>query len=135
MCLYFYYAAVYATIQDIVPATRRGMAMAAYFFVFYLVAAVGLYLFGWLSDHLRQQALLAASSDEGAAVLGLHSATAVAGVGAAAVATDEQARAVGLHGALYVVPLLTVCLVFVLFAGSLTVTRDHQKLHGGGVTP
>jgi MFS family permease len=135
MCLYFYYAAVYATIQDIVPATRRGMAMAVYFFVFYLVAAVGLYLFGWLSDHLRQQALLAAYSDAGAGGLQLHGTTAVAGLGAAAVATDEHARAVGLHGALYVVPLLTVGLIFVLFAGSLTVTKDHQKLHGSRITP
>src|SRR5215831_16579199 len=42
LCLYFYYSAVYATIQDVVPPSRRGTAMAVYFFVFYLVAAVGL---------------------------------------------------------------------------------------------
>jgi MFS family permease len=106
MCLYFYYAAVYATIQDIVAPAMRGTAMAVYFFVFYLVAAAGLRAFGKLSDHLAQQAL-----DGGASA--------------------KDAPALGLHGALYVVPLLTAALVGVLFAGSLTVTRDHQKLHSG----
>jgi MFS family permease len=110
LCLYFYYAAVYATIQDIVAPAMRGTAMAVYFFVFYLVAAAGLFGFGWLSDYWARQAL-------------------AEGFG------SRDAAALGLHGALYIVPWLTVALIVVLFAGSLTVTRDHQKLHGGSVTP
>jgi MFS family permease len=103
LCLYFYYSAVYATIQDVVPARIRGTAMAVYFFVFYLVAAAGLDAFGWLSDTLARRA-------------------------AADGAEPAEARALGLHGAMYVVPLLTLLLVPVLFAGSRTVRRDHERL-------
>jgi MFS family permease len=103
VCLYFYYAAVYATIQDIVVPAMRGTAMAIYFFVFYLVAAVGLLAFGWLADYLTKQAQAEGWS-------------------------GYEAQAVGLHGALYVVPLFTAALIVVLFAASLTVTRDHRKL-------
>jgi MFS family permease len=103
ICLYFYYAAVYATIQDIVEPSMRGTAMAVYFFVFYLVAAAGLYSFGWLSDQLARQA-------------------------AAGGASAADARALGLHGALHVVPALSVALIAVLFAGSWTVTADHRRL-------
>lgn len=102
LCLYFYYSAVYATIQDVVPPRRRGTAMAVYFFVFYLVAAVGLDAFGWLSDTLARRA-------------------------AAAGASAAEARALGLHGAMYVVPVLTALLVPVLFAGSRTVWRDQLR--------
>jgi MFS family permease len=102
LCLYFYYSAVYATIQDVVPPRMRGTAMAVYFFVFYLVAAAGLYAFGWLSDSLARQAA------EGGA-------------------SAAEARALGLHGAMYAVPVLTVLLVPVLFAGARTVRRDHQR--------
>jgi MFS family permease len=102
LCLYFYYSAVYATIQDVVPPRMRGTAMAVYFFVFYLMAAAGLYAFGWLSDSLARQA-------------------------AAGGASKEDARALGLHGAMYVVPVLTVLLVPVLVAGARTVWRDHQR--------
>jgi MFS family permease len=109
VCLYFYYAAVYATIQDIVAPAMRGTAMAVYFFVFYIVAAGGLFAFGWLGDYLTKQPLPGAANARGPAL--------------------------GLHGALYVVPVLTAALIVVLFAGSLTVTRDHQKLRGGGVKP
>jgi MFS family permease len=105
LCLYFYYSAVYATIQDVVPAGIRGMAMAVYFFVFYLVAAAGLDAFGGLSDSLARRAADAGSS-------------------------AGEARALGLHGAMYVVPLLTLLLVPVLFAGSRTVRRDHQRIMG-----
>ena len=101
--VYVYYASVYATIQDIVAPTLRGTAMAVYFFVFYLFAAAGLYVFGWLSDHLAQIARTA------------HDLSAPA------------ARAVGLHQALYVVPALLALLAFVLFAAARTVTADEQK--------
>jgi MFS family permease len=102
VCLYFYYSTVYATIQDVVLPSRRGTAMAVYFFVFYLVAAVGLDAFGWLSDTLARRA-------------------------AAAGASAAEARALGLHGAMYVIPVLTALLVPVLFAGSRTVRRDQQR--------
>jgi predicted MFS family arabinose efflux permease len=104
VCIYVYYATVYATIQDIVPAAMRGTAMAVYFFVFYLFAAAGLYAFGWLSDEL-------------------------AGRARAAGASAVEASALGLHDALYVVPILLVLLVFVLLAAGRSVTRDHPKLH------
>jgi predicted MFS family arabinose efflux permease len=103
MCLYVYYAAVYASIQDIVEPTRRGTAMAVYFFVFYMVAAAGLYAFGWLSDTLAQQALAAGAS-----------------------LTD--ATAFGLHDAMYVIPAMTLVLVFVLFAAAKAIVKDHQNL-------
>jgi predicted MFS family arabinose efflux permease len=106
LCLYFYYSAVYATIQDVIAPSRRGTAMAVYFFVFYLVAAAGLDGFGWLSDYLARQA-------------------------AAGGASAVEARALGLHGAMYVVPVLTLLLVPVLFAGSRTVGRDHQRMQAG----
>jgi MFS family permease len=102
LCLYFYYAAVYATIQDVVPPGRRGTAMAVYFFAFYLAAAAGLDAFGWLSDTLARRA-------------------------AAAGASAAEARALGLHGAMYVIPVLTALLVPVLFAGSRTARRDQQR--------
>jgi predicted MFS family arabinose efflux permease len=102
LCLYFYYSAVYATIQDVVPPARRGMAMAVYFFVFYLATATGLYAFGWLSDYLARQAVADGAS-------------------------EVEARALGLHGAMYAVPILTALLVPVLLAGARTVRRDHQQ--------
>src|SRR5262245_32382871 len=93
VCIYVYYPTVYATIQDIVPPTLRGTAMAVYFFVFYLFAAAGLYAFGWLSDDLARRASLA---------------------GASAV----EARALGLQQALYVVPALLALLVVVLLGAA-----------------
>jgi hypothetical protein len=76
--------------------------MGLYFFVFYVVAAVGLDGFGWLSDMLARRAAAGGTS-----------------------VTD--ARALGLHGAMYVIPVLTALLVPVLLAGSRTVRRDQQR--------
>jgi MFS family permease len=103
LCLYVYYSAVYAAIQDIVEPTMRGTAMAVYFFVFYMVAAAGLYAFGWLSDSLTEQALAGGAS-------------------------TADAPAFGLHHAMYLIPGLTLALVFVLYAASRTVINDHAKL-------
>ncbi len=103
LCLYFYYSAVYATIQDVVAPAVRGTAMAVYFFVFYVFTAIGLFSFGWLSDHLARGA-------------------------AAAGADAAEARALGLHGAMYAVPVITLVLVAVLFAGSRTVAADHRRM-------
>jgi MFS family permease len=103
LCLYVYYSAVYASIQDIVAPSQRGTAMALYFFVFYLFTAVGLYGFAWLSDHLAARYRSAGAS-------------------------DADARAFGLLDAMYSLPVITVLLVVVLFIGSRTVTRDHERL-------
>lgn len=103
LLLYVYYSTVYSTIQDVVEPARRGTAMAVYFFVFYLFTAIGLHTFGMLSDHLAQRALAA---------------------GAAA----DAAPAIGLRQAMYVLPTVTAALVLVLWAGSRTVTRDHERL-------
>jgi MFS family permease len=107
LCLYFYYAAVYATIQDIVEPTLRGTAMAVYFFAMYLLgAAQGSLITGWLSDSLSRRAADAAGSAE---ILDTH-------------------RAVGLHDALGLIPLLGVALVVVLLIGSRTVRGDYERL-------
>ena len=101
--LFGYYSTVYATIQDIVEPAMRGTAMAVYFFVFYLFTAVGIYGFGWLSDFLAERAL-------------------------AGGATAADARALGLHHAMYVIPTVAAVLTPVLWAGSRTVARDHQRM-------
>ncbi len=100
--LYFYYSAAYATIQDVVVPRMRGTAMAVYFFVFYVFTAIGLFSFGWLSDHLARAAL-------------------------AGEAPADEARALGLHGAMQAVPIITLVLVGVLWAGSRTVAADHEQ--------
>jgi len=100
--MYAYYSTVYATIQDIVEPQSRGTAMAVYFFVFYMFTALGLVLFGKLSDS--------------------RAASALAGG-----ATPTDARALGLHDALYSVPVLCTALVFVLWMGARTARRDHKR--------
>jgi hypothetical protein len=76
--------------------------MAVYFFVFYVFTAIGLFTFGWLSDHLAREAQASGAS------------------------TDE-ARALGLHGAMQAVPIIAFALVGVLWAGSRTVAADHER--------
>jgi MFS family permease len=102
LALYFYYSTVYAAIHDLVPASVRGMAMSVYFFVFYLFTAVGLIVFGRLSDSLAARAL----------------ATGV---------TAAESRAIGLHDAMYAMPLLGALLVVVLFAAMRTAARDALR--------
>ena len=80
----------------------RGTAMAVYFLVFYVFMAIGLFAFGWLSDHLAREALTGDVS-------------------------SAEARALGLHGAMQAVPVLTLLLVGVLWAGSRTVAADHER--------
>ncbi|HXG09688.1 MAG TPA: MFS transporter [Gemmataceae bacterium] len=105
--LYFYYAGVYATIQDIVEPSLRGTAMALYFFAMYLLgAALGPYATGRISDYFAGRA---------AETLGLPR-------------TDPLVKAIGLHDAMHVVPLLSAVLVVVMFAASRTVQADHEKL-------
>jgi MFS family permease len=104
--LYFYYAGVYATIQDIVEPALRGTAMALYFFAMYLLgAAAGPYATGALSDYFARRAVAGGLAE-----------------------SDPLVKAVGLHNAMYVVPVLGTLLVLVMFAASRTVRADHEKL-------
>ena len=102
LCIYLYYSNVYAAIHDLVPASVRGMAMSVYFLVFYIFTAVGLVLFGQLSDAMAARAL----------------ATGV---------TAADSRAVGLHDALYSMPLACTLLVIVLYVASRTAATDAVR--------
>jgi MFS family permease len=92
--LQMYYGLTYAAIQDIVPPSLRGTAMAVYFMAMYLCgASFGPLVTGGLSDHFAREA---------------------AGSGA----VTEAARAIGLHQAMYVIPALSVALAATLWAGA-----------------
>lgn len=103
LLLYVYYSAVYATIQDVIEPRMRGIAMAVYFFVFYLFTAAGLLFFGWFSDALAVSALAAGRS-------------------------EAEASALGLHQAMYLIPVLAAALAAVLWGGSRTVAADHARV-------
>jgi MFS family permease len=106
MLLYAYYGTVYATIQDIIEPSLRGMAMAIYFCAMYFLGAVmGPVATGWASDHFAGRAAEAEGS----------------------LTVTEWHTAVGLHDALYLVPALNAALVVVLFAASQTVKRDYLR--------
>ena len=98
--MYVYYSTVYASIHDIVAPRARGTAMSVYFFVFYLFTALGLVLFGRLSDALAAHALAAGAS-------------------------TVESRALGLHDAMYAIPVISVLLSLVLLAGAQAAVRDH----------
>ena len=101
--MYLYYSTVYATIHDVVDPRSRGTAMAVYFFVFYLFTALGLIVFGKLSDARSASALATGAS-------------------------PADARALGLHDALYSVPILCVVVAMVLWVGSRTAVRDYNRV-------
>ncbi|HJQ35860.1 MAG TPA: MFS transporter [Thermoanaerobaculia bacterium] len=101
--MYVYYASVYATLQDVVPPSMRGTAMALYFFAMYVLgASFGPLATGMLSDHFTRAA-------------------------AAGATNLEPFRGAGLHSAMYVVPVLCVLLAGVLFAATRTVARDMER--------
>jgi predicted MFS family arabinose efflux permease len=106
MLIYVYYVAVYPAIQDVVAPTLRGSAMALYFFgMYFLGGAYGTSITGFLSDHFARQAMLAAGG------------TAL-----------EPYRAIGLQKAFYAVPVVSLILTLVLFAGAMTIAKDMEKL-------
>src|SRR5439155_14980719 len=83
--LYAYYGTVYATIQDIIEPSLRGMAMAIYFFAMYFLGAVlGPVATGWVSDECARRAAAADGSP----------------------AVTEWHKAVGLHDPMYLIPVL-----------------------------
>lgn len=99
-----YYGLVYASIQDIVPPTLRGSAMSLYFLFMYMCgAAMGPLLTGQLSDW---RARLAAER------LGM---------------AGPEARAIGLQEAMLIIPVLSLLLAGVLWAGSRTIARDIDR--------
>jgi len=107
LLMYLYYAPVYATIQDLVEPSRRGIAMALYFFAMYLLgASFGPLGTGMLSDRLAARAALA----HGSAMV------------------SERFRAEGLGQAMYVVPAVSSLLAIVLFLGARSAARDRRRL-------
>ncbi|TMQ32044.1 MAG: MFS transporter [Planctomycetota bacterium] len=107
MLLYVYYGTVYATIQDIIEPSLRGLAMSIYFCAMYLLGAVlGPVATGWASDHFARRAAAAAGSTT----------------------VTEVHRAVGLHDAMYLIPILDAALVAVLFTAAQTVKGDYLRL-------
>jgi MFS family permease len=107
LLMYLYYAPAYATIHDVVEPSRRGTAMAVYFCAQYLLgASLGPVGTGMLSDRLAARAAASAGS----------------------ATVTEAFRAQGLHEAMYVVPLISVALSCVLFAGARAAARDGRAL-------
>ncbi len=105
-CLNAYYGLVYASIQDIVPPAQRGTAMAVYFMLMYMCgASFGPYLTGALSDFLARRAAVASGSQQ----------------------ITEALKATGLQEAMLVIPLLSICLSAVLWAGSRSIGRDIAR--------
>lgn len=101
-----YYGFVYPSIQDIVPPAKRGTTMAVYFMAMYLLgASFGPLLTGRLSDWRAQ----VAAREAGSAVV------------------TEKYRAIGLQEAMFIIPVLSCGLAFVLWAGSRTISRDMLR--------
>ena len=106
---YVYYASVYATIQDLVPPSLRGTAMAIYFLAMYaLGGSYGPVLAGKLSDHFAKEAMAAAGAS----------------------ALNEHFKAVGLHSAMYMIPVCSALLAVFVLCAARTVPRDMSELHG-----
>src|SRR5215472_10364049 len=104
--LNMYYGLVYASIQEIAAPALRGTAMAVYFLFMYLGgASFGPLLTGRLSDMMARRAADAAGSP----------------------VITEAFKAVGLQQAMFVIPVLSVGLGLVLWAGSKTMVRDAVR--------
>jgi MFS family permease len=104
--LNMYYGLVYASIQDIVPPALRGTSMAIYFLVMYLGGASwGTVIIGKLSDRFALHAAQLAGFDK----------------------INEAARAIGIQQALLAIPVLSLLLAAVLWAGSRTIEQDIAK--------
>jgi sugar phosphate permease len=104
--LNMYYGPVYSSIHDIVTPALRGTTMAIYFLAMYVCgASFGPLLTGHLSDRMAARAAQAAGSS----------------------LMTEGFKATGLHDAMFLIPILSVCLGLVLFAGSRTIVADMGK--------
>lgn len=111
--LNMYYGLVYASIQDIVAPALRGTSMAIYFLVMYLGGASwGTLIIGGMSDRFALHAAHLAGVDK----------------------VTEAFKAIGLQQALLAIPVLSLLLAVVLWAGSRTITRDLQRrAEGSGI--
>src|SRR5215510_5064475 len=104
--LNMYYGLVYASIQDIVAPALRGTSMAIYFLVMYLLGASwGTWIIGKLSDRFARHAATLAGS----------------------ATVTEPFKAIGLQQAMLAIPVLSLALALVLWAGSRTIGRDIAK--------
>lgn len=104
--LNMYYGLVYASIHDIVAPALRGTGMAIYFLVMYLVGASwGTVIIGKMSDLFARHAADLAHS----------------------VKVTEAFRAIGLQQAMLAIPVLSVLLALVLWAGSRTIKKDMER--------
>lgn len=107
-----YYGLVYSSIQDIVPPSLRATTMAIYFMAMYLCGAMlGPVLTGTLSDMRARAAADAAGS----------------------VTITEQFRAIGLQEAMLIIPVLSLGLAIVLWAGSRTISRDIGRREASAI--
>jgi MFS family permease len=101
--LNMYYGLVYASIQDIVAPALRGTSMSIYFLVMYMIGASwGTYIIGKMSDYFALHAAHLAGLDK----------------------INEAFKAIGLQQALLAIPVLSLLLAAVLWAGSRTIERD-----------
>ena len=115
MTMYVYYSSVYATLHDVVGPSLRGTAMALYFFAMYVLgASFGPLVTGMASDFFTRRA------------------AATAGTTIFTTRALEPFRGEGLHSAMYLIPLLSILLTLVLFAGCRTVAGDMDKRDRGG---
>src|SRR6476646_9971975 len=104
--LNMYYGLVYASIQDIVAPALRGTSMAIYFLVMYVIGASwGTLIIGKMSDMFALHAAHLAGLDK----------------------INEQFKAIGLQQALLLIPVLSLLLAGVLWAGSRTIGKDLEK--------
>lgn len=104
--LNMYYGLVYASIQDIVAPALRGTSMAIYFLVMYLGGASwGTVIIGKMSDRFALHAAHLAGVDK----------------------INEAFKATGLQQALLAIPVLSLLLAAVLWAGSRTIEKDMQR--------
>jgi predicted MFS family arabinose efflux permease len=98
-----YYGLVYSAIQDLVAPNQRGATMSIYFMAMYMCgASFGPLLTGRLSDFLAHRAAQLAGS----------------------ATVTEAFRAVGLQQAMLIIPVLSVVLAGVLYAGSRRIVTD-----------
>ena len=104
--LNMYYGLVYASIQDIVAPALRGTSMSIYFLVMYLIGASwGTLIIGKMSDRFALHAAHLAGVDK----------------------ITEAFKATGLQQALLAIPVLSLLLAGVLWAGSRTIGQDLQQ--------
>jgi MFS family permease len=110
MLMYFYYAIVYSTIQDITPVNLRGTAMSIYFMAMYILGgALGPLSIGLLSDHFTRKA---------ASIAGIVELTSV---------SLEPFRAQGLRTAMYIVPVISLLLAFVMWMAARHLSRSQPE--------